>query len=90
MPHQVSPAAHIHPHGHAAGHPHDDPHNDPHDDPHTLGHEHGHGALPGSARGPVGHAAAIPSPLWWSASLRLACAALLAATLWLVIAWAVA
>jgi len=32
----------------------------------------------------------MPSPLWWSASLRLACAALLAATLWLVIAWAVA
>jgi hypothetical protein len=32
----------------------------------------------------------MPSPLWWSASLRLAWAAVLSAALWLVIAWAVA
>jgi hypothetical protein len=32
----------------------------------------------------------MPSPLWWSAPLRLACAALLSAVLWLVIGWAMA
>ena len=30
------------------------------------------------------------SPLWWSASHRLACAVLLIVLLWLVIGWAVA
>jgi hypothetical protein len=32
----------------------------------------------------------MPSPLWWSAPLRLACAGLLSAVLWLVIGWAMA
>lgn len=55
----------------------------------------GHTANETRARNAIhAHAAAAPgehavSPLWWSASQRLACAAVLIAVLWLVIAWAI-
>jgi hypothetical protein len=60
---------------------------------HGVGEGHGH-AAPGAADKDSalasGSYAGSPSPLWWSAWQRLACATLLVALLWLVIGWAVA
>ena len=61
---------------------------------HGVGEGHGHAPAPGAAGKDAalasGSDAGPSSPLWWSAWQRIACATLLVALLWLVIAWAVA
>lgn len=66
---------------------------------HADGPIHGHHGGPAAPLSPPSDLLAVPaaqgaaggpSPLWWSASKRLAWAALLGAALWAVIAWAVA
>jgi hypothetical protein len=60
---------------------------------HGVGDGHGHAPPQATdGDGPLGGSSFVgsSSPLWWSAWQRLACATLLVALLWLVIAWAVA